>query len=123
MRTRPTVPQGGKMNKLLLALVVTSQVALASVSMANTSDIEVNAETATEEQAQTTDGRIGFGIYIGPSFGGYYGPAYRDAVCEARNRRGEYFRARGYNIRDAERNALNKCYRYSRHCWIVRCHR
>ena len=55
--------------------------------------------------------------------GGDWRRPHRGMVCEARNRRGMMFRGHGRNTWEAERNALNNCYSYSRRCHIVSCHR
>ena len=110
------------MKKTIIALALVAQSFFAVSAMAGENDFsntlsESDAQAIEQNQINTN---WGIGIVIAPS---YPRPMHRGAVCEARNRRGQFFRSRGYNVRDAERNVLDKCYSYSRHCVVTSCYR
>ena len=59
-------------------------------------------------------------IYFGGEMSGSR-PEPRGYVCYARNGRGESFRARGYDRREARSRAMDRCYEYSRYCSVESC--
>lgn len=66
----------------------------------------------------------------GPGHGGGWGPGPgyppprpRAIICYAQNRRGETFQGRGRNAREAQNNAMDACYRFSRRCAPAGCQR
>lgn len=57
-----------------------------------------------------------------PPGGPGWGPGPRRGVeCSAYNRRGQWFYGRARDMRRAQDEALNQCYRYSRQCFLDRC--
>lgn len=62
---------------------------------------------------------LGIGIAIGNAISNDNdGP---DWVCRAHNARGESFRAVGVSRRHAANKVMDKCYSYSRKCWVDSC--
>lgn len=64
----------------------------------------------------------------GPGWGpgpghGPGGPGWRRIECRAVNARGYAFYGEGRDMREAQNNALDRCYRSSRRCSIDRCDR
>ena len=111
------------MTKTIITLAIVLQAAFVGMAKADIS--EATTQVAIDNQISTEASVDSWGIEFsfGPSYGPRpYGPRPH-AVCEARNRRGHFFKARGFNIRDAQRNVLDKCYSYSRTCHITDCYR
>lgn len=58
----------------------------------------------------------------GPGWGpGRPGPGRRIVSCFAQNRRGQVFRARGWNPRMVQQQAMNQCFSVSRFCRALGC--
>lgn len=58
----------------------------------------------------------------GPGWGpGRPGPGRRIISCFAQNRRGQVFRARGWNPRLVQQQAMNQCFSVSRFCRALGC--
>ncbi len=54
---------------------------------------------------------------------GYPPPRPRPVICYAQNARGQIYQGRGRNAREAQNNALDACYSFSRRCAPAGCQR
>lgn len=63
---------------------------------------------------------LGVGIAIGNAIAHDHGGP--DWVCRAHNYRGETFRSFGVSRRHAAERVMDKCYAYSRKCWMDGCY-
>ena len=113
------------MKKTILAAMMIATSVFANVASANEFETSTEAARGGGISIGIGHGGVSIGIGIGGGhgggWGGGHGPGHHVVQCVARNIRGQVFVGYGYLASVAQREALHKCYYFSRSCYIQYC--